>query len=338
MQSLKNFEWYRDAAGYRLAWLPQRGKKAHWINRPDRAWSEDQEIDRSVKLDISTTQYHGEKRVAKAGIYIAGHRQTLNARKPDETAVLEVVRPFATNELVSRNFLQMAHTPKGWLHFTNRYGMIGHHPLLDHWYMSGKDDRWFIYQVEHEGELHHLTNVLSRIYEYYPAIKQRDSSYLSNVIKWESDDVVREDRGVRIQRTRIQPSIAMRGKYSQNADYFEYMRRPDVFTPAALVLKDHINRYFEKSLSLEVSFDPKSLEFTSSLRYGSFGAALVAEAVEFMAGHFTARQCNVCGSWFRMGTDQMRKDRIFCSAACKMRDYRARKSKSGAKGRSAGGG
>src|SRR5262249_19437945 len=152
------------------------------------------------------------------------------------------------------------------------------------------------YEVEHEGEWHHLTKVLSRIYYDYVAIKGRDSVYLSKVMKWESDNVVREDRGLRILEAKIRPSIAMRGRYQHNAHYFEHMKRPDVFTPAAFSLRDTVNSYLEKSLSLEVSFDRKSLEFTSSLRYGSLGAALVAEAIEFMIGHFAARQCKVCGS------------------------------------------
>jgi hypothetical protein len=190
--------------------------------------------------------------------------------------------------------------------------------------MSGKDERWFICDVEHEGEWHHLRNVLSKIYQDYPAIKKRDSKYLSTVIEWESDDVVRENRGPTIGRTKLQPAIAMRGKYSHNVSYFEHMKKPDVFVPTAFALRDVINRYMEGSLSLKVSFDPRTLEFMSSLSYGSLGAALIAEAVEFMAGHFEARQCTVCGSWFRMGAGQMRRDRLFCSAACKMRDYRKR--------------
>jgi hypothetical protein len=120
-------------------------------------------------------------------------------------------------------------------------------------------------------------------------------------------------------------AIAIRGEHDFKSDYFEHMKRPDVFVPAAFVLRDMVNGYMEKALSFNTSFDPTTLEFSSSLRYGSFGAALVAEAVEFMAGHFEARQCTVCGSWFRVGAGQMRVDRRFCSAACKMRDYRARK-------------
>jgi hypothetical protein len=173
---------------------------------------------------------------------------------------------------------------------------------------------------------------LSKIYYDYSAIKKRDLEYLANIIKWESKDVVREDRGRKIGRSRIAVAIAMRGKYSHNAHYFEHMNELDVLMPAAFSLRDGINRYMEKALSLKVSFDTKTMAFTSTLRYGSLGAALVAEAVEFMAGHFEARQCAVCGSWFRMGTNQMRRDRIFCSAACKMRDYRIRKLSKAKKG------
>jgi hypothetical protein len=327
MESVKSFEWYRDVAGYRLAWLPRRGKRAYWIANPDSSWSVRQNIDRSVKLDIFTTEYQGEKRVAESGIYVVGHRQTINRRRPDELSPVEAVRPFEGNELVSLNLLRTGRSPRGWLDFTNKYGMIGHTSILDRWHLSGKEDRWFICRVEHESEWRRLINVLSTIYNYYTAIKRKDSKYLSTIIKWESDDAVREDRGIKINRTNLLLPIAMRGEYSHNANYFEYMKRPDVFAPAAFALRDRVNNYLDKSLSLEVSFDPKSMEFAPSLRYGSLAAALVAEAVEFMAGHFEARQCMVCGSWFRVGADQMRRDRIFCSAACKMRDYRARKSK-----------
>src|SRR5690349_5813271 len=101
MESLKTFAWRRDIAGSRLAWLPPKGGKAFWIEQPDRGWSQKQIIDRSTKLDISTSQYHGEKRIPKAGIYIASYQQTLNFRKPDELPVSEVVKPFETDELVS---------------------------------------------------------------------------------------------------------------------------------------------------------------------------------------------------------------------------------------------
>jgi hypothetical protein len=326
MESLKSFEWYRDLAGYRLAALPVPGKKALWIETSDLGWSTEQKVDRSVKLDISTTQYQGEKRIPKKGIYIAGHRQTINHRKPIEPPRLEAVYPFATNELVSLNLLRTNRGPKGWLDFTNRFGMIGREPSLHQWHMSGKDERWFVCDVEHEGEWHHLTSVLSKIYQDYPAIKKRDTKYLSKIVEWESEDVVRQNRGQTIGRTEIRPAIAMRGKHSFNAHYFEHMKRPDVFVPAAFALKEAINNYMEKSLSLRTSFSPGTLDFTSSLSYGSLGAALVAEAVEFMAGHFEARQCAVCGSWFRMGPGQMRRDRLFCSAACKMRSYRSRRS------------
>lgn len=320
MDSLKTFSWYRDVAGYRLALLPERGVKAFWAECSTNSWSTKQKLDRSIELDVLTSQSLREKRVAKKGFYIAGHRQTLNVRKPDEYPNFEVVYPFATNELVSLNLLQSAQGPEGWLDFTNKFGMIGRARSTDRWSMSGKEKRRFICDVEHEGEWHHLTRVLSQIYRNFPAIQKRNVDYLSKKIEWESDDLVRQNAGF----TRI--AIAMRGKHFVNAHYFEHMRRPDVVVPAAFALRDAINRYLERSLSLNVDFDPKTLKFTSSLSYGSLGAALVAEAVEFMAGHFEAKQCSVCGSWFRMGAGQMRRDRVFCSAACKMRDYRSRKS------------
>jgi hypothetical protein len=71
MESLKNFESRRNVTGYRLAWMPQRGKRAYWVAEPKDDWSGKHAFDRTAKLEISTTQYHGEKRVAKQGLYIA---------------------------------------------------------------------------------------------------------------------------------------------------------------------------------------------------------------------------------------------------------------------------
>lgn len=260
MENLKAFEWYRNTSGYRLAWMPRRGKKAFWITQPADVWGDEKQvIERNSELHISTTEYQGEKRIANSGIYIADLRQTVHPGKTDEIPLFEAVHPFQSDDLVSLNLLRTAHSPQGWLDFTNKYGMIGHRPILDRWHMGEKKGQWRIYEVEHEGEWHHLTGVLSRIYQDYQAIKKRDSVYLSKIIKWDSDNVVREDRGLTIAGEKIRPSIAMRGRYRNNPHYFEHMKRPDVFVPAAFSIRDHVNRYLEKSLSLEISFDPKSL-------------------------------------------------------------------------------
>ena len=90
-------------------------------------------------------------------------------------------------------------------------------------------------------------------------------------------------------------------------------------------LSKFVNRYLKKSVSMELDVDTSNFGFTPALKYHSLGAALVSEAVEYMTGHFEAKQCKVCGSWFRVGVSRNRRDRIFCSAACKMRDFRSRK-------------
>src|SRR5205807_2181167 len=106
---------------------------------------------------INTTEYYGEKRRAKSGLYIAGYRHDLNAKKSSAgDPRWEVIRPFESDELVSRNLLRLDSSPKGWLQFTKKYGMIGHRHPLDHWHLVGRDRRRFIYNVEHEGEWHHL--------------------------------------------------------------------------------------------------------------------------------------------------------------------------------------
>jgi hypothetical protein len=322
MESLNSFEWLRDPAGYRLAWMPERQKNAYWVASAD-GWSDTKKIDRSIKLEIGTTERHGETRRAKSGLYLAGFRHDLNVKESKPS--FEAVRPFAGEELVSRNLLESDSGPRGWLQFTNKYGLLASGEN-ENWHLAGRDKRWFMYQnVEHEGAWHHLRRTLFKIYNYYPAIKTKNSKYLSQFIHWESDDVVREDEGIYLGAHKLRPSIAMRGKIEMNAHLFNHFKKPDVIGPAAFALSNFVNRYLEKTVSIELNIDTSNFEFRPTLKYHSLGAALVSEAVEFMTGHFEAKQCKVCGSWFRVGVSRNRRDRIFCSAACKMRDFRARK-------------
>src|ERR1043166_1501077 len=106
MESLKKFEWVRDVAGYRLACIPKRGGKAHWIRELNESWSEKQDLDRSSIFDVSTTQYAGEKGVAKSGIYITGQRQYINRKARDQMWRGEIVRPFQSDEVLSLNLLR----------------------------------------------------------------------------------------------------------------------------------------------------------------------------------------------------------------------------------------
>jgi hypothetical protein len=320
MESLSSFEWLRDPTGYRFAWIPGRRRKAYWVTAVDQ-WSGEHSVDRSIKLEIS--QPMGEKSRVKAGLYLAGFRYDLNVKGAEIRS--ETVKPFAGEELVSRNLLDSDSGPQGWLQFTNKYGLLSN-DNHERWHLAGRDKRWFVYQsILHEGEWHHLMRTLFKIYNYYPAIKSRDSKYLSQFIHWESDDVVREDEGIYLGKHKVLWPIAMRGQSEMNSHLFKHFKKPDVIGPAAFALSNIVNGYLKKAVSIELNVDAPNFEFKPTLQYQSLGAALVSEAVEFMTGHFEAKQCKVCGSWFRVGVSRNRRDRIFCSAACKMRDFRARK-------------
>lgn len=318
MESLSNFEWRRDPAGYRFAWIPERQRKAYWVTAAEK-WSGAKSIDRSIKLEI--WQPHGETRRASSGLYLAGFRNDLNVK--GAKTPFEIVKPFAGEELVSRNLLESDSGPQGWLQFTNKYGQLSND---NQWHLGGRDKRWFVYlNTVHEGEWHHLRRTLFKIYNYYPAIKAKNSKYLSRFIHWESDDIVREDEGIYLGKYKVRLPIAMRGRSETNSHLFRYFKKPDVIGPAAFALSDFVNGYLKKAVSIELNVDAPNFEFKPTLQYHSLGAALVSEAIEFMTGHFEAKQCKVCGSWFRVGVSRNRRDRIFCSAACKMRDFRARK-------------
>src|SRR5690349_4756848 len=126
MESLKNFRWRREVNEPRLAYLAQRGKNAFWVKDAGLQWDRGHTLDKATKLIIATSQYYGEKRIPKSGLYISGSRQTFHRNRADEMSPSEIIRPFVSNELISKNALQMSGSPQGWLEFTKKYGLIGH--------------------------------------------------------------------------------------------------------------------------------------------------------------------------------------------------------------------
>jgi hypothetical protein len=318
MESLKQFEWYKDPNGYRLVRVSPSGRT--FFVKPADHWEDkfEKEERQPREMKIATTIYRGEKRAARPGLYIAAHRMHLSGGPPSNVAT----RPFDGDELVSLNLLNGVGSPKAWIEFSNRFGMLGTEE--ERWHLTGRDRRIFMYSVEAEGEFHHLCNVLWRIYTYYPAIRTRNADLLGRFIEWDSDGVAREKWGPVLGGMQTRPAIAMKGFTAEEDAAISRMNIPDLVAPAAFSIQDHVNRYLKDALSLEITFDQQELRFAPSLRYGSLGAALVSEAVDFMTGRFEARQCKICSSWFRIGHERMRQDRVFCSAACKMRDYRKR--------------
>jgi hypothetical protein len=312
MESIKQFEWYKDSERFRLAWVPPRGKDAYWVKSSNR-WGDKQDVDRSIKLEVHQPGEPGTK--PRSGLYITGFRG--EPRKHDAVHI-DTVRPFSGDEVVSMNILRTENKPNEWLKFVNKYGMIRPIRRLESTHIFGREKRLFYYEAEHEGEWHYLRRVLGKIYGYSEALKKRDTKFLKNFIQWDSRGTVREDEGVSIGGHKIRLPI--------HSTYSEHFKKPDVFVPAASALRNTINRYFAQAISYEVDFDVESFEFSPTIRFSSLGAALVGEAMEFMVGHFEARQCNVCSTWFRVGETHRRRDRVYCSAACKMRDYRSRKS------------
>ncbi|MEH2529131.1 hypothetical protein V1277_004493 [Bradyrhizobium sp. AZCC 1588] len=322
MESLRQFEWHKDPNGYRLVYVAPRTRRIHFA-KPHIEWEAKPEKDEGSarELSIKTTLYWGERRPPKSGLYIAGYRSYLNTRKGNASYV--TVRPFENDDLVSLNLVSQSCSPQAWIDFSNRFGMLG--TEKERWHLTGRDPKIFMYSVESEGAFHHLVNVLLRIYQYFPAIQSKNSDYLRRFIEWDSNDVVRETWGPRLGATQTRPAIVMKGYSDIEDEALNWIKKPDLVGPAAFSIQDHVNRYLRDALSLEIEFDQRERKFTPSLRYGSLGAALVAEAVEFMTGRFEAKQCKICSLWFRTGHEQKRRDRIFCSAACKMRDYRSRR-------------
>jgi len=92
---------------------------------------------------------------------------------------------------------------------------------------------------------------------------------------------------------------------------------------------DYLDRQFNHDskarLAYRLELDPASGQLRSRLVAQSLADLLFVQWGMSVARNATHRQCAACAAWFEVHPAGGRPDKHFCSDACRMRAYRARK-------------
>ena len=86
-----------------------------------------------------------------------------------------------------------------------------------------------------------------------------------------------------------------------------------------------LQRELKANLSLDFQIDPQERKATADLLANSLADALKAQLGMSLNAGVYFKQCDACRGWFAIKPGVGRPDKLYCSAACKMRQYRRSK-------------
>jgi hypothetical protein len=91
-------------------------------------------------------------------------------------------------------------------------------------------------------------------------------------------------------------------------------------------VQEEIDGHLRKETHACLNWDVRHNRAVMGLTPGTLSGALWLQFAQVVTGQASHRPCKACGKWLTLSNDDygFRSDRVFCSAACRQKDYRAK--------------
>lgn len=275
--------------------------------------------------------------VAARGYALDKNGAVLTIKGPDYSA--RRYWPLRDYPALFQNFVSMKCTPENVLEFANQYGWLGlrgegnrsrqreddvparqcnpeaHAAPL----MVGDGeaiDEWAWSQCE-----------LNRAVSLWKMWWDNDQRGLARVLRWADDQWHFRAYFPEESDQRLTPIAPVRG--------FPF-DRDSIMTVAAILVQRLINRMFASRRGFAVPrivYDLDRRQQALKIVPASLLGALWLQFADAVTGHKSYRSCIVCHTWFEISSKGRGATyrKVFCSNACKVRDYRGKKQQSTAR-------
>lgn len=223
-----------------------------------------------------------------------------------------------------RSFADLRTEPDEIRRFADRYGLLGG-PATE-MIVLPNDNR--VHTGERLSVWWHEIVRFRRVIELWELVTSRRVGGLKKYIRWDDD-------GERVWYT-SNPKVNGKGDSFGPGDEFsviasrdirphllERTQRGDLIQPTWFRLQQVINKALEERVSPRLLWDEGELglyhvpDSLLGLMWLQFGQAI--------SGHKEYRKCSQCSTWFELQPGVGRKDKKYCSDACRAAAYRARK-------------
>jgi hypothetical protein len=178
------------------------------------------------------------------------------------------------------------------------------------------------------------TAVLSirRCVELHDAVLAGDIDTLKRHIVWQGGRVSYMSHP---HQTSAEKLVRERAKFSLIADRLsgnasvEGLVVGDVVQPAQLFIQKEVNRQLEKQTRTQLLWNRERTRLTNFVVPESLLGAMWLQFSLAIERGSRFRRCQECGTWFELAPQTARSDKLFCSAACRLKAFRKRQEKSG---------
>jgi hypothetical protein len=211
-----------------------------------------------------------------------------------------------------RQFADVPPTREGVQAFANQYGLLGCGPLL--LLAPGR-----VRQGETLDTWQAEITAMHRVLTLWNLLERGNEEGLRRYIRWEKDGkVVYESQSK-----------------EWTLDGFSF-RSPDVVQPALTFIALEVNKRLSPSVVMEPEQEPPTCRVTPSLALltgnrlqiritpDNLLGALWWQCAQAIDGHRSYRRCDQCGTWFEVAPQAEKRNRLFCSDACRVKAYRLR--------------
>lgn len=153
--------------------------------------------------------------------------------------------------------------------------------------------------------------------QVWDAVRAMDAQVLSDYIGWADD-------GVYYHGEEPEPVSTQ----SFHPEFLQWLRRGDLFEPAILRLAGRLNSRLECGTPARFRWVPQEPGHLHLFYIpGSLIEAVWLQFALAVDRSKDYRKCIQCGTWFELSPDKARSNRLFCSGACKSRNYRDKKAR-----------
>lgn len=217
--------------------------------------------------------------------------------------LLSVYSPLREEPALFRNFAAMTPNEESILAFANQYGVLGIAEPLAGLKSGERLAGW----ISHHARLSHAIAL-------WDMVCRRNEKGLAQFFQWDPN------------AGRWRYSTGEGGQKMTPPAGLEF-QEGKVLLPASLQVQRQINAALEEWASPRVVYDLDIGRMVLRIVPKNLLGALWLQLADAVTGNKEYRSCIECGRWFGLSNERRggTKRKVFCSSACKVRDYRRKK-------------
>jgi hypothetical protein len=168
----------------------------------------------------------------------------------------------------------------------------------------------------------------------WDAATARDMATLKRYIKWDGANAVwyrhpvsRIPKFARDMPELFETLISRKGSETYWEDPFQSLTPGDLIKPALFYVQNEVNASLERTVVPSLLWDPNHLAMKLRLSPGTLLGCLWLQFADSIDNNTLYRECLHCGTPFAVGPGTARMTKLFCSNACRSKNYRERQAK-----------